>query len=123
MSRIRGDQRLNHEVTAGEVFALLWNAMADILGTGATATLLRRAIRKVAERRPDLKGLTIRKEALKYAFTIPDSWNEPQTTAMDALRDVTQALRPMLAELTGRVVLRQLEKLELLKEHRIMTEE
>ena len=32
--------RLNHEVTAGEVFALLWNAMADILGTGATATLL-----------------------------------------------------------------------------------
>jgi hypothetical protein len=97
--------------------------MANILGTGATATLLRRAIRKVAERRPDLKGLTIRKEALKYAFTIPDSWNEPQTTAMDALRDVTQALRPMLAELTGRVVLRQLEKLELLKEHRIMTEE
>jgi hypothetical protein len=97
--------------------------MANILGTGATATLLRRAIRKVAERRPDLKGLTIRKEALKYAFTIPDSWNEPQTTEMDALRDVTQALRPMLAELTGRVVLRQLEKLELLKEHRIMTEE
>ena len=29
----------------------------------------------------------------------------------------------MLAELTGRVVLRQLEKLELLREHRIMTEE
>jgi hypothetical protein len=42
---------------------------------------------------------------------------------MDALRDVTQALRPMLAELTGRVVLRQLEKLELLRVHRIITEE
>ena len=97
--------------------------MADILGTGATATLLRRAIRKVAERRPDLKDLTVRKEAFNYDFTVPNSWNEPQTKAMDALRDVTQALRPMLAELTGRVVLRQLEKLELLREHRIMTEE
>jgi hypothetical protein len=96
--------------------------MADILGTGATATLLRRAIRKAAKRRPNLKGLTIRKEALKYAFTVPDSWNEPQTTAMDALRDVTRELRPMLAELTGRVVLRRLEKLELLREHHIMTE-
>ena len=61
---------------------------------------------KAGPERPDYP-----KEALKYAFTVPDSWNEPQTTAMDALRDATQALRPMLAELTGRVVLRQLEKL------------
>jgi hypothetical protein len=97
--------------------------MADILGTGATAALLRRAVRKAAERRPDLKGLTIRKEGLEYAFTVPDSWNDPQTTAMDALRDVAGELRPVLAELTGLVVLRQLEKLELLREHHIMTEE
>jgi hypothetical protein len=97
--------------------------MADILGTGATAALLRRAIRKAAERRPDLKDLVIRKEALKYAFTVPDSWNELQTTALDALRDVARELRPILAELTGLVVLRQLEKLELLREHHIMTEE
>jgi hypothetical protein len=97
--------------------------MADILGTGATATLLRRAVRRAAERRPDLKDLHIRKEALEYTFTVPDSWNEPQPTAMDALRDVARELRPMLAELTGSVVLRQLEKLELLREHHIMTEE
>jgi hypothetical protein len=97
--------------------------MADILGTGATATLLRRAVQKTAERRPDLKDLAIRTEALEYAFTVPDSWNEPQTTAMDALRDVVRELRPVLAELTGRVVLRQLEKLELLSKHQIMTEE
>jgi hypothetical protein len=97
--------------------------MADILGTGATATLLRRAVRRAAERRPDLKGLDIRKEALEYAFTVPDSWNEPQPTAMDALRDVARELRPVLAELTGQVVLRQLEKVELLGEHHIMTEE
>jgi len=97
--------------------------MADILGTGATATVLRRAVQKTAERRPDLKDLAIRKEALEYAFTVPDSWNEPQTTAMDALGDVVRELRPVLAELTGRVVLRQLEKLELLSKHQIMTEE
>jgi hypothetical protein len=99
--------------------------MADILGTGATATLLRRAVQKAAKRRPELKGLAIRREALEYAFTVPDSWNEnePQTTAMDALRDVARELRPVLTELTGRVVLRQLEKLELLREHHIMTEE
>jgi len=97
--------------------------MADILGTGATATLLRRAIQKAAESRPELKELHIRKEMLEYAFTVPDSWNEPQSAAMDALRDVARELRPVLAELTGRVVLRQLGKLELLRQHHIMTEE
>jgi len=114
---------LNDEPTAGELFGSLWNGIADILGTAATATLLRRAVRKAAEHRPELKGLVIRREAIEYAFTVPSSWNEPQTTALDALRDVARELRPLLAELTGRVVLRQLEKVDLLRDHHILTEE
>lgn len=37
----------DHDVTsAAELFDLLWESLADVLGTAATATLLRRAIKR-----------------------------------------------------------------------------
>lgn len=37
-------------VAAAELFDLLWESLADVLGTGATATLVRRALTQVAPR-------------------------------------------------------------------------
>ena len=35
--------------SAAELFDLLWGTLADVLGTAATATLLRRSIRRAAD--------------------------------------------------------------------------
>ena len=36
--------------SAAELFDLLWESLADVLGTAATATLLRRAIKTTASK-------------------------------------------------------------------------
>ena len=92
------------EPTTARLFALLWSALADALGTAATAVLVRRSARGAA-----LDQLAVRREELEYAYTLPPTWSDPAPAGLEDLRELCRALRPVLVELTGIVVLRRLE--------------
>ena len=111
------------ELSAADLFATLWDTLADMLGTGATAVLLRRAVRQAADEDPSLKDLVIRREGLEYNFSVPTSWRNGREDGLLGLRRVVRALRPILTELTGHVVLRRLERLELLRLYGLVGEE
>jgi hypothetical protein len=83
--------------------------MADILGTAATATLLRRAAKKAAARQAVLSSVHIGQEGLTYRYVLPNSWQQgSDRQGLDALRALTQELKPLLIEMTGSVVIRRL---------------
>ena len=93
------------------VFAALWDALADVLGTAATATLLRRALIRSG---PDsgLAGVAITRDDLTFVYRLPTDWSEPHSdAARTALGVLAVHLTPLLAELTGAVVLNRLRRL------------
>ena len=96
--------REDAELTTAQLFALLWSALADTLGTAATAVLARRSARDAA-----LDQLTVPRERLEYTYTLPPTWSDPAPAGLEDLRELCRALRPLLVELTGTVVLRRLE--------------
>jgi hypothetical protein len=102
-------------VTAEHLFSLLWDTMADLLGTAATAALLRRALRGV--RSPDAtQEIEIARDDLTYRYRVPAAWRRPNNaTAVSALRTLCAALRPLLIDLTGPVVARRLDRLDQLR--------
>ena len=89
--------------------------MADLLGTAATATLLRRAIQELGDGRPDLRDLLIRRDGLAYTFSVPASWHDEREQGVLALRDMARALQPILVQLTGDIVLRRLGRIDALR--------
>src|SRR5205807_796161 len=101
--------------TPAELFAQLWEALADLLGTAATATLLRRAIQELGDGRPDLRDLLIRRDGLAYTFSVPASWHDEREQGVLALRDMARALQPILVQLTGDIVLRRLGRIDALR--------
>lgn len=115
------------EATTAALFQIVWNALASILGTPATATLLRRAARGAAHSKPELQGLkgfAILREELEYKYVLPLSWQENNTESRDALRYlVGEQLVPLLTELTGAIGARLLERIPELKQHGIIGEQ
>lgn len=113
--------------TAVALFEALWNALASVLGTPATATLLRRAVRGAASSRPDLqglKGLAVFREELEYRYVLPRSWQQESTEALGALKYlVEEQLAPLLTELTGPIGIRLLERIPELERHGIAREQ
>jgi hypothetical protein len=98
------------DLTVAQRFAVLWDTLADVLGTAATATVLRRAM-KQADGGPGLHGLSIERDQFSYGYTLPECWHEARGGAPhEALTAVIDALRPLLVELTGPVVIRRLER-------------
>ena len=98
------------QLAPAHVFAGLWEALADILGTAATATLLRRALVRAAPL-PGLDDVTIARDDLTYSYHLPTAWNDAQSDGSHAaLRAITTQLRTLLAELTGDVVLDRLAR-------------
>lgn len=79
-------------------FSALWEAMTDLMGAAATATLLRRAARRAAARAPDVAQVVIGRNALEYSYELPSAW------ALAPLCILVHELRPLLVELTGTVV-------------------
>ena len=55
--------------TASALFGLVWNELVDVLGSSATATLLRRAAKHGAVQRPELMKLTIHKPLFEARST------------------------------------------------------
>jgi hypothetical protein len=96
--------------TAAALFDLLWGTLADVLGTAATAVVLRRAAKR-ATGAPELHRLVIQREAIGYTYIVPTGWREHGAGAPEAALDaLARELRPLLAELTGSVVLQRLER-------------
>lgn len=102
------------------LFALLWEALADLLGTAATAALLRRAVRRAAPRCPELGEIAIVRENLDYRYALPPSWNDRGTGREKALRSLVGELLPLLEELTGTLVIAHLAKIPELRERGII---
>ena len=97
---------------AAELFDLLWETLADVLGTAATATLLRRAIKQAASQTSWSEPVIVSRNGLDYQYRLPEAWKEPDNeAACDAMRAVVAELRGLLVELTGPVVVRRLGRL------------
>ena len=99
--------------SAAQLFALLWESLADILGTAATATLLRRAIKRASFKTSSTEPpVTVTRNGLDYEYRLPETWKQPDNQeALDEFRVIALELRVLLVELTGAVVVRRLARL------------
>ena len=108
------------EPSAADLFALLWQALADVLGTAAAATLLRRAAQRASTASPELAGLEITRAALEYQYKVPSTWNESAPEPPQALCNLVRELWVLLVELTGSVVVARLLQVSELRERGIV---
>jgi hypothetical protein len=107
-------------MSAGQLFGLLWESLADVLGTAASATLLRRAIKQAGSRAAWVEAVVVTRNGLDYAYRVPATWTEGGSEeALDALRVIADELRVLLIELTGPVVVNRLARLQPLRERGI----
>ena len=98
--------------SAAELFDLLWESLADVLGTAATATLLRRAIKQAESQTSWSEPVIVTRKGLEYEYRLPETWKQPgNEEAVGALRVVAAEVRVLLVDLTGPVVVRQLGRL------------
>ena len=98
------------------LFIVLWEALADILGTAAAATLMRRAAQRAVPRWPELAALSITRESLDYCYRVPSAWNDAAPDPPAALCDLTRELWSLLVDLTGPVVVTRLAQVPELRE-------
>jgi hypothetical protein len=98
------------EPTTAEVFEQLRDALADVMGSAATATFLRRAIRRAAPHHPELASIAITKQHLDYEYVLPAQWAGDRTS-LPALAGMSTELEELLRELTGSVMVRRLRAL------------
>jgi hypothetical protein len=108
------------ELSSAALFALLWDALADLLGTAAAAALMRRAARRAAPRSPELNELAIVRENLAYRYTLPSAWDDWTGGTRRALHHLVGELLPLLAELTGPLVVGHLAQVPELRERGII---
>lgn len=108
--------------SAAELFDLLWETLADVLGTAAAATLLRRSIKLAAARTGSSELVIVaRNGGLDYVYRLPEAWKEPgNDEAVDVLRTLAAELRVLLIELTGPVVVARLRHLDPLRRRGII---
>jgi hypothetical protein len=101
----------DHERTGARLFAQLWDTLADVLGTAATAALLRRSLKRAAARHTELLELEIYRHGFSYEYKVPESWTAPGNESVAAVQDLARELWPILIERTGEVVVRRLARI------------
>lgn len=107
------------DLTPARLFELVWESMADILGTAATAALLGRAASRAA-----LRGLDISREGLVYRYRLPESWHRAgDPDALSLLRALANELAPLLQTMSGPVVARRLGQVAPLRQAGIVAVE
>lgn len=111
------------EASAAHAFDLIWVTLTGVLGTAATATMFRRAVKNAARKHPDrLHGLAIVRDGMDYRYVLPEAWRTETPECVDAIRYlVRHELCPLLEELTGPVVIRLLERHPELQRYRIVS--
>jgi len=117
---VRGGAKAGAELSASELFTILWLGLADILGTAAAATLLRRAAQRAVPAWPELAELSITRESLEYRYVVPAAWNEPTTTPPRALCELSRELWTFLVDLTGSVVVDRLAQIPELRDRGVV---
>ena len=95
--------------TPSEIFDVLWTALVEILGSPATATLLRRSAKRRLGDFPELVELAITRQGFEYTYAVPADWKHANERSNAALQALVQDLCCLLLELTGPVVLRRLK--------------
>ncbi len=103
------------------LFELLWATLVDLLGSAATATLIRRSLKRASARAPGLDGISITKERFEYRYVLPPEWKNSTAGALGGLREIARQLQPLLLELTGSVVLHRLRGIPDLERCRVFT--
>jgi hypothetical protein len=104
------DHRGGEQPTAAALFAVLWNLLAEVLGTAATAAIVRRAAQRAAPGNADLADLVIVRDDLQYRYTLPGAWSQPAERGKVPLRALAAEIGRLLLDLTGTVVIRLLEQ-------------
>lgn len=97
-------------VSAGNgaaAFKLVWATLVNILGTAATASLMRKAARQGAVAYPELEGLVVKRDALDYSYQVPPIWKTTERPPA-LVHLVRRELFPLLKSLTGDVVVHRL---------------
>jgi hypothetical protein len=105
--RVVADGDASAGLSGTVLFSILWAELVALIGTAATAAILRRAIRRALPRSPELADLAIERVDDQFGYAAPASFalaNGPPP----ALRELVEELRPLLAELMGQVALLQL---------------
>jgi hypothetical protein len=107
------------DVSSATLFALVWNALTEVLGTAAVAAIVRRAVQNVAAGCPELADLVVRRDKLEYCYTLPRTWSKTtQTVARGqaGLRGLIAEIGRLLVELTGTVVINRLNEIPELRD-------
>ncbi|HEX2876696.1 MAG TPA: hypothetical protein VHP33_35840 [Polyangiaceae bacterium] len=104
-------------MSGADLFASLWHALADILGTAAAATLLRRATQQAAATFPELSALEITRNTLEYQYKVPADWSQAADEPPEGLFLLVAELWTLLKELTGTVVVNHLTQVAELREY------
>jgi hypothetical protein len=108
---------LSGSLTAAEVFNAVWTGLLEVLGTAATAALVRRAAQRISATAPDLPSVVVNRNTVTYEVEIPAIWRRPDDPrAQHSLRVLLAELGFLLRELTGLVVIRRLERLPPIRE-------
>lgn len=92
------------------ILTAVWESMAEVLGTAATATLVRRAAIRATERVPELAKLEINRTDLIRYYRVPDTWcTAAEPSAYRELDALFEDLRPLLIRLTGQILVRRVD--------------
>lgn len=97
------------ERPAAALFAIIWDSLAQMLGTAAAAAIVRRAAARARQQSAELVELVIARENLEYRYTLPRAWSQQSSSI--ALRALAAEIGRLLLELTGTVVIRRLEQI------------
>ena len=93
------------------LFAILWDALAEVLGTAAAAAIVRRATGRAAATSPQLLALVVTRENLEYRYTLPHAWSQDAAPELIELRMLALEIGRLLQELTGMIVIRRLDQI------------
>jgi hypothetical protein len=105
------------DLDAAALFAIVWDAVAEVLGTAATAAIVRRAAGRAATDSPELVDVVIRREKLEYRYALPRDWSHTTGAAKSeqrtplAFRALIAEIGRLLVELTGTVFIGRLEQI------------
>jgi hypothetical protein len=104
------------DLNPAALFALVWEALAEVLGTAATAAIVRRAAARSAPENLELDDVVVLREDLEYRYTLPHAWSyatraaAPGERAPIAFRALIAEIGRLLVELTGTVLIGRLEQ-------------
>jgi hypothetical protein len=109
------DDQGQSEIAGAALFATVWDALVEVLGTAAVAAIVRRAVARAAAENPELADLIIVRKDLQYHYTLPPAWSQKTERGPLALRALAAHIGRLLVELTGTVVVRRLEQIPQLR--------